>query len=742
MKHLYLFAFLLFFANPSFGKHIIGGVITYECLDNGTYLFTMKVYRDCEDPTGANFDFFPPISIFQGNSPFPIDVTNAGIPTITNLESDFTDPCLEIPPALCVQEGVYEWEYTFDDWPSTEPYTITYQRCCRNATVDNIQTPGEVGATFSVEITAASQTDCNNSPIFNSFPPLVICAGEPLMFDHSASDVEGDQLIYEMCEPLTGGGQGGLGGGDPNACDGIVPNPPCAPPYAPVSFINPPYSVVAPLAGNPVVTINPITGMITGTPEISGKFVVGVCVSEFRNGELLTKVRRDFQFNVTNCSPTVVATVNEELVDSVYTITQCDDFNVFIENTSFQEEFIDLFFWEFDVMDTTLIFTEWSPTITFPAHGVYDGRLLLNPGSDCSDTAYVQVRIFPEVVADFAFDYDTCVAGPVFFSDSTFFIGGEGEVVEWNWEFGDMEVDTFNSPTHIYEESGDYIIRLDVVDANGCEDFVIKQLSYKPVPALIVIAPNDVVSCPPAEVTFTNLSSPIDDTYQVNWTFGDGDSITAISPTHIYTEPGIYDVSLEIISPAECQTDTLYQSLIEIQDPPVADFSCDPEFATNIEPEVNFFDESQNAAAWEWFVNGNLISHDEDPIYSFPDTGWQEVTLIITHPEDCKDTLSKLIDVVPLVFFHMPNAFTPNEDTVNDFFLGNGLIPGITNFQMSIWDRWGKQVFVSNDPKVSWNGQINNDGKQAIGGNYLYTVSFTGPRGAPHEYKGYATLIR
>ena len=136
------------------------------------------------------------------------------------------------------------------------------------------------------------------------------------MFDHSATDADGDQLIYEMCAPLTGGGQGGLGGGNANGCNGITPDPACPPPYTPVSFINPPYNVVNPMAGNPAVTVNPVNGLLTGTPELLGQFVVGVCVSEYRNGQLLSRISRDFQFNVANCEPQVEAVLNENLMDS------------------------------------------------------------------------------------------------------------------------------------------------------------------------------------------------------------------------------------------------------------------------------------------------------------------------------------------------------------------------------------------------------------------------------------------
>ena len=130
---------------------------------------------------------------------------------------------------------------------------------------------------------------CNSSPEFDNFPPIVICAGQPLEFDHGATDPDGDQLVYEFCSPLLGGGPL-LGAGEYETCGGANPNPACPPPYFPVNFIVPAYDPLAPMGGDPVVSIDPNTGLITGTPTIQGQFVVGVCVKEFRNGELLSTV--------------------------------------------------------------------------------------------------------------------------------------------------------------------------------------------------------------------------------------------------------------------------------------------------------------------------------------------------------------------------------------------------------------------------------------------------------------------
>jgi len=76
-----------------------------------------------------------------------------------------------------------------------------------------------------------------------------------------------------------------------------------------------------------------------------GQFVVGVCVEEFRNGVLLSVLRRDFQFNVTDCSPTVVANVASDSILGPQRIfvKSCGSNTVMFDNQSIQEENIESF---------------------------------------------------------------------------------------------------------------------------------------------------------------------------------------------------------------------------------------------------------------------------------------------------------------------------------------------------------------------------------------------------------------
>jgi len=198
--------------------HIIGGAMTYECLGadpnqpgNNIYRFTMIVYRDCAG-SGAPFDSeFPgstlgTYTIFTESANGNTNIVRTGIldaPVITVLDPNSGNPCVIVPPNVCVQEGVYTWEESLEIIPDS--YVITYQRCCRNNTINNIIQPGATGSTYTITITALGQSTCNNSPTWDEFPPAVICVNQPLNVDHSATDLEGDQLIYEFCSPLEGG---------------------------------------------------------------------------------------------------------------------------------------------------------------------------------------------------------------------------------------------------------------------------------------------------------------------------------------------------------------------------------------------------------------------------------------------------------------------------------------------------------------------------------------------------------
>jgi gliding motility-associated-like protein len=740
LKNTLLIILLLAFACPLFARHIIGGEITYKYIGNDQYQFFMKIYRDCTTNDGAKLDNPASITLFRGTN------------VVTNIEARLDSsrqlskpnlPCTETDANVCVQEGSYSWTLPLP--AINESYTVVYQRCCRNNTITNIWNPESSGASYSIELSPAAQLAHNNSPTFRSFPPILICGGFPLTFDHSAVDADGDQLTYEFCAPLLGGGQVGSDGqSNPQVCAGVTPVPACLSMMTPVQFRVPAYTAAAPLAGNPAVRIDPNTGLITGTPApLLGQFVVGVCVKEYRNGLLLSTLRRDFQFNVLDCNPTVLAKIKADtaLAGKEFFIQSCGSNTVSIENQSVKQSFIgNDFYWSFNVHGKEQRSTNWNLNITFPDTGTYRGKLFLKPGAPCADTASMTIKVYSKPIANFSYAYDTCVAGTVAFQDHS--SSPAGRISSWNWQYGDGTRSPLQNPEHLYQTPGVKNIVLQVEDSKGCKADTTRPIRWYPVPPILIIEPSRYIDCTPTHTEFKNLSVPIDSTYKINWNFGDGTTGTGVSPKHTYTQAGTYSVSLNVTSPIGCKTSASYPNWIKVKQGAVANFDFTPEKPNTFLNTVQFRDLSQFTTRWQWFFSNKGYSTQQNPTFVFRDSGVHKIKLLASNLNNCVDSMIKYIDVEPKVIFHLPNAFSANQDGKNDFFKGTGFLEGMIDFKMRIWNRWGEMVFETNNPNEGWNGQKFNSGREEPEGVYICVVQFTGPRGEPHEIEGFATLIR
>ncbi|MEK7253821.1 MAG: PKD domain-containing protein, partial [Bacteroidota bacterium] len=425
-----------------------------------------------------------------------------------------------------------------------------------------------------------------------------------------------------------------------------------------------------------------------------------------------------------------------------FVVQVCGPGEVTFMNESFQQQFIDFRQWTFSIDSNLVTDNDWNGKFDFPHIGTFYGSLVLNPNTTCGDTAWLRVDVFPDIRADFEFDYDTCRAGPVSFTDLSVSDAGPNTIDFWDWDFGDGGSSAQQHPSHIYQEPGALPIALTVRDTNNCADTKTKTIQYFPVPELLVIAPSEFIGCQPASIFFDNLSFPVNESYTIAWEFGDGGTSSEISPTHLYTDLGTYSISLKITSPLGCETDTVWNDLITILPSPEAAFSYLPEQPSNLDPTVHFTDESTGAAKWKWTFGTAGGSTQQHPVFTFPYTGLQQIQLIVFHVSGCTDTAIQMLDVIPEVRYFLPNAFTPNGDGFNDGFRGTGSMEGATNFSLTIWNRYGEKLFETSDPDEDWNGKKNNTGNLAPQGVYVVVVNFRGPRGEKHELRGYATLVK
>lgn len=768
-KYILTLLILAWISNPAEAKHIIGGDVFYECRGVDTILrlaslhFEFQMYRDGRDQTGADFDGGPmsnipgaEFGVFRhttANGWVFIKKTAPVRYSVRQTVAPNSPPCLITPPGIFVERAVYIFDIDVPLIADDAKYMVVYQRCCRSQSITNLVNPGNFGAAFAIELTGAALKICNNSPKFNEFPPLIICSGFPLEYDHSARDKEGHRIEYEFCLPLSAGGNPSPGSQNVPRSDcerSVYPDPQfCGPQtFIGVSFLSPTFEALRPMGGDPVIQVNPSTGLVSGTPQIIGEHVMAICAKEYDTSNvLLSIIRRDFQFIVTSCQKAVDAIVASDrtIGDNEFEVISCGDYTVNFTNLSVREQDISTYRWEFfDINGKVETSTRKNPQFTFPDYGIYDVKMTINPGAvNCTDSAFVKVRVYPGLEADFNYSYDTCYGGPVAFKDLSYTNAEFIKKRQWSLD-RNVTLEALN-PIYEYETAGRRNVRLEITDNNGCMDAIEKEVNYAPAPDIIIIEPSIFIGCEPAEVFFNNLTEPINKEYDITWNFGDGTNgkeTKDISPTHVYTEDGVYSVTVDIISPFGCKASRSFTNWIRVQKGPDADFDFTPKNPNLFQNKVDFINLTVGGKAYYWDFAGKSQSFDVNPSYSFRDTGIHRIYLQAISENGCMDTISKLVDIIPVAELFFPNAFTPDGDGRNDDFKGVGFINLVNDYKMIIYDRWGKEVFKSDNPTLGWNGRVDNVGDLMPVGVYTYRVSYRIPRGEQKATRGFATLIR
>lgn len=230
-------------------------------------------------------------------------------------------------------------------------------------------------------------------------------------------------------------------------------------------------------------------------------------------------------------------------------------------------------------------------------------------------------------------------------------------------------------------------------------------------PLVVSMSPNDEI-CPGGVAEITVTATGGFGSYFYFWPHsGETTSSVFVSPSETTT--------YTVIVSDECQTFVVQGSTEIAVIRPIANFTITSETVFNNLP-IQFQNLSVNGVTYLWDFGDNNSSTDVHPRNTYTDPGFYTITLIAYDDKGCTDTISRPIEIEEEWYIYVPNTFTPDGDRFNNDFRISTV--GIQTMEISIFNRWGQEIFTSNELDFIWDGTY--DGLYVPDGTYTYKIGF------------------
>ena len=377
-------------------------------------------------------------------------------------------------------------------------------------------------------------------------------------------------------------------------------------------------------------------------------------------------------------------------------------------------------------------------TVNYPAPGTYYITLTVDEnGCTSPNSATVPVTVMPNPNA-----YFTVPVGECFGNNSYNFLA-QGQFTfqaDIAWNFGqNANIPTSNviNPSNIsFNNVGAQTVSLTVTD-NGCVSTFTNMVQVYPDPVIDFVS-NVMRGCMPLEVQFTD-NSGYGGLATYMWNFGDGDTSSLQNPMHIYDEAGSYSVSLTITFSSACGGSITQNGLITVYPQPIAGFSVTPEQTDMFDPFVTVINEGSGATACFYTMgDGDTLMNTLGGTHEYANAGVYTITQYVSNSYGCSDTIQKVVRIDGQFTIYIPNAFSPNNDGVNDGFGAKGTM--VNNYTMYIFDRWGELIYTSHSINDLWDGS-DPSGKRSQVDVYVYKIVYDEPGGDQKQVVGTVALI-
>jgi len=402
--------------------------------------------------------------------------------------------------------------------------------------------------------------------------------------------------------------------------------------------------------------------------------------------------------------------------------------------------------WIFDGGQTASI---QNPQIQFSSAGLYGATLTVTSSAGCkADTTLGQAQVYPNPVANISTVQGHCLYDSIDLLNASTIDNQWGDnIVSWNWNLEPSITSSNQNPTHTFSSFGIQTIELEVESNNGCTNTTSTEVEVYARPE-VSFSLSKYEGCEPLDMQYmdeSDVTSPYAVT-QWNWELGNGIGSTDSNPfaQHNYSgsdgiTPDTLQVKLSVATGEGClSVDTATSEIVVFPEAGAA-YKATPTESDMVDPTITFTDMSTiNVTERTWAFGDGLTSTVTNPVYTYPDTGIYEVGLMVSTDYGCTDATSGEILIYPHFSFFVPNTFTPNGNGRNDLFRGVG--EGYTEYSMSVYNRWGQEIYHGKGESAGWDGTfLGNPVEVAV---YVYRMDVTDWEGNDHVFRGRVQILR
>ena len=342
---------------------------------------------------------------------------------------------------------------------------------------------------------------------------------------------------------------------------------------------------------------------------------------------------------------------------------------------------------------------EWSPALTLddinsanPTATPTENTTytVTGEGGECGGGGTASVTIN---IDDFNFSLASDIVNCVTAEGQTLDAGEEAQSYLWNT--GET------TQTIIATTTGDYTVN--VVSPAGCDYSDEISLINSQAPTLAFSTPNNG-SCPPATFTLNDESIPIESDPIVAWNWQVDDNNYINSTTSIGLQnSGSYAVTLEVTTELGCVETLTIDNYLNVFSAPTPEFITEPAELSKCDKTIELINLSADYDSLSWnFGDGITINEDTVSTYTYSEVSDYTIALTTVNSLGCEKTFNKQITPEISIPFFAPNAFTPDKDDLNEVFMP--ILGCHENFEFWVFNRWGENIFYSNDINKGWDG--------------------------------------